>query len=44
MEKMKTGKKDSSNDTCSVYTNGSKLLCCESYTSTFHIDASPSRF
>ena len=44
MEKMKAYKKDTSNDTCSVCTNGGKLLCCDSYTSTFHIDALPSRF
>jgi hypothetical protein len=36
MERIEVGKKDSSDDTCSVYTNGGKLFYYDSCTSTFH--------
>jgi hypothetical protein len=38
MKKMKASKKDSSDDTCGVYDDGGKLLYCDSYTSTFHLE------
>jgi hypothetical protein len=36
MEKLKADKKDSSNDTRSVYANGGELLSYDSCTSTFY--------
>jgi hypothetical protein len=37
MEKVKAGK-DSSDDTCSICTNGDELLCCDSCMSTFYLE------